>query len=281
MDAIGLKAETALRESRLDDAARHINKLSQDSLPERFWKLLFEGALQTARSQLFEAEERTWQALGVATALGVFRATPAGVCGERLTARAFHQLGWITRRQDRPHDALALHGAAYRLRVDHGSNEERWETCVELGLAAGLAGKGPEAEEWLRKAIEWGERAIEESAAKQAVAWGHLSRLNGQREQHDQAVEAARTARRLWHRHDPTTATAAQADLRLGSALLNLAAFQRQKGEPVDSRLWEEASTLLEAAAESLAAFGAAHSADARWAREQLDFAKRLRSDMA
>lgn len=271
------RADRALHEHRLDDAAHHIRRLPDTSLLERFWKTLLRGGERAERHELSEAEALTWQALGIASAmthLGDHAPETA-----RLTARALHQLGRLIRRQDRAKDALALHRAAHRLRRADGSVEETWESLIELGLDADLDGQTDDAIDWFHQAIETGAAAQAEPGVKQATGWTHVSRVCSANARHPQAVEAARTAQTLWHAHDTGGARAAQADVRLGSVLLNRIVALRESDQAGDTDALNEAAALLESAAESLAAFGAAYDADMRWAREQYNFAKQLRID--
>jgi len=276
-----LRAERAIVDRRFDDAARHLRALSETSLKSRWWKTLLSSAERMARSRLREAEALAWQSLGLAAALGRLGEPSDDVTTRRMEIRALNQLGTILRRQERAQDALGLHRAAVRLSESFGSIEERWASLIECGLDAEMAGDSEDAIAWVRQAIAQAQAAHEEPLAKQAMGWDHLSRLLVRDEHHDDAVEAARTARDLWIRHDPTADAVARADLKLGGLLLGAEVARRASNEPCRIETLDEADELLKSAEESLAAFGPSHDADVRWAREQQDFARRLRKDGA
>ena len=194
----------------------------------------------------------------------------------RLAGRALHQLGWIRRRQDAPDEALHSHQAAYELRTRHGSVLETWETAVELGLDAELTRDSGLAQQWLKAAAELGSTCPEEPERCQALAWTHLSTSLIASRKFEEAVNAARSAKLYWEAHDPSAATCAQADLRLGHALLRAAeALAGHDGERARAHL-QESLEALDAARDSLLAFGEGYEADARWCDEQRDFARRL-----
>ena len=116
-------------------------------------------------------------------------------------------------------------------------------------------------------------------------------------EQFEEAVEAARTARDCWYRHDPSAITAARADAKLGKALLKLGERLTHTesrlavaGEPeagIDGGLpsdevgsasvvLAEAVVFLAAARDALLAFGSAYRPEADSFHDQEELATRL-----
>ncbi|MBU0716713.1 MAG: hypothetical protein KJ749_00560 [Planctomycetes bacterium] len=194
----------------------------------------------------------------------------------RLTSRALDQLGLVYRRWDQPEDAYRWHLQAFLLRSEHGSHEEMWESAMSLGTDADISGWHDNALAWHRRAINAATMASEESESKQATAWTNLATSLSRISRHDEAVEAARTARNCWHRHDLGAVTAAKADARLGSVLLKQAEALHETAPNRARAALEEAAGLLNYTADALEAFGPQNTPDIRWCREQIDFAERL-----
>ena len=201
----------------------------------------------------------------------------------RLGARALLHLGWIYRRTERCADASRVHLAAHRLRRDHGSHEELWESATELGLDADVARKFEDGQRWHRTAIEAAEHASEEPLKKQALAWTNLVTSHESAEQFEEAVEAARTARDCWYRHDSTAVTATRADAKLGKALLKLGEHLSHRpgrlavaGESQAVEVLAEAVRLLAKARDALLAFGPDYRTEADSCRDQEELATRL-----
>ena len=182
----------------------------------------------------------------------------------------------LFRRRDEPQQALRAHSPAYHLRNEHGSFEELSESALALGIDHDLAGDYAAGQDWHRIAIEAAVKTKENTAENQATAWSHLAASLMQSERFEDAVAAARTAREWWHKHDITAVTATRADMRLGHALLRLAASRMDSNgsEPEDSLL--ETLELLRAAQDSFQAFGPGNGADVAFCGEQIDFAQRL-----
>lgn len=282
-DVKGQRAERAILERRLDDAARNIRAMPDQSLLDRYWQSMLASAERLARNNPTEADTLAWQALGFASAMRALGSDNFDneKNTQRLIARALHHLGTINRRRERLADALELHQATLRLRARYGSIEEQWESTLECGIDEELSGDIDGAATRIQGAIALVGDATQEPHIKQAIAWDHLCRIQQKADRHGEAVEAARQARDLWHRHDPTAAAVAQADLRLGSALITAEVARRQSEGSCHSEALQEAESLLAAAQESLTAFGPDYAAEARWAREQRDFVHRLRNDVA
>ena len=272
-----LLALQALVDQRFADAEKHTKAIPDRSLIDRAWKELFNGWLAVKRGKLAAAEPDLLQAITLSLACGLEGRGDADPNALRLAALAVNHLGWVYRRQDRPSDAYRVHLTAYHLRKRYGDNEEQWETAVELGLDASLARRIHDMRCWHHTAVMLAHSADDEPLRKEAVAWSSLSTCLAENGLHEEAVAAARTARQAWHRHDITAASAVQADLHLGTVLL-------QQGQTVcDNRnassarpILQEALQWLTAAHESLLAFGPSQAIAAKRGREQIDFVQRL-----
>ena len=280
-DEPGDRAARALEAGRLRDAERNINAMPEVSPMDRACKTLLGGMLAVARSDFSTAEQLLSEAASAAPVASLNGRTEPDATSLRLAARALQELGLVYRRRDLPEKAYRAHLSAYHLRNEHGSFEEVWETALSLGIDADLAGRYEDGQTWHRLAIEAGAKAAEQPEQKQAAGWTYLSASLGQCQKHDAAVDAARTAREWWHRHDLGAVTAAQADMKLGSALLKLGESLHET-EPDHARpALEEALQWLTSAAEALEAFGPNYAADVRWCLEQKDFAQRLRDSLS
>ena len=219
----------------------------------------------------------------MALAEGIGDQDPPGADMLRLGARALLHLGWIYRRTERCADASRVHLAAHRLRREHGSHEELWESATELGLDADVARDFEDGQHWHRTAIEAAEHACEEPLKKQALAWTNLVTSHEAAEQFEEAVEAARTARDCWYRHDSTAVTATRADAKLGKALLKLGEHLSHRpgqlavaGESQAVEVLAEAVRLLAKARDALLAFGPNYRTEADSCRDQEELATRL-----
>ena len=123
-------------------------------------------------------------------------------------------------------------------------------------------------------------KASEESRCKQAVGWTNLSRLLSQADRHEEAVAAARTARRLWREHDIAAITAAQADAKLGSVLLEHGRALCERNDRRATDVLKEAVECLATSRDGLQAFGFVAESDVQSCAEQVDFANRLRNSL-
>ena len=269
-------ALAAIESDCLTDAAKHIATVPDSSIPDRAWKLLMRGLLAAKRADSAEAEGLLLQAFSWAFVAGRKREGTSDPQMLRLGARALNQVGRLYRRRDCPKEAYEVHLAAYDLRERCGSLSELWETTVDLALDADVARSYEDARRWCNAAIGVGGQARDEPARKQAIAWTHLSTSLAGDDRHDEAVAAARTARDSWRKHDIGAVSAAQADVKLGSALLKQGELLHERGDPQARRVLDEAIECLAAAHEALLAFGPDHAADAQLCLEQKDFAERL-----
>ncbi len=289
-----LRALVALEQKCIADAEKHIAAIPDSPMSDYAWKIFLRGLAATEQVRLTKAEPLLLQASALALIDANADDREAGsefAPGERRTgsphartpadafrqaARALHHLGWMYRRQNREDNAYRTHLVAYRLREQHGSFDELWETAVELGLDADVARRYEDAQHWHRAATESAGRADDEAKRKQAIAWTNLSTSCTQGGLHDEAVSAARTARGFWREHDVGAVSAAQADLKLGSALLKQGESLHERDDKLARPALDEAGKWLTTAREALLAFGTEHAAEARVCLEQKDFARRL-----
>ena len=275
-----VEALTALEQQRLSDARYHIDSIPDTPIYLRAWKTLLDGQLHIQESQLGDAESLLLQAAAMAFIGAMGKDQTSDAKQLRLCACALHDAGRVLRRRDRPDDACQTHQSAYHLREQHGSYEELWETIVELGLDADLARRYEDAQSWYRKAIDIAGHAEQDSRQKQAITWTHLSNSFAECDRFNDAVDAARTARDCWVRHDASDVSVARADLTLGSALLKFAACLHEQSDDHTGEVLEEAMDRLNVAHESLLAFGPDHATDARWCAEQQQFAETMQSSL-
>lgn len=279
-----VRALRALAGLRCDDAERCAAAVPDSPLLARSWKLLLRGLLAIETGKLREAEPCLLQAASLAfieaAAAGedpirkgtqITQAEP-----NRVAARALHHLGWVYRREERVEEAIRTHAAAYQLRERFGSVEELWETAGELGLDADVARRFDAAERWHREAIALTGACHEEPARKWAIAWTNLTNSYLQAARFQAAADAARSAREAWRTYDPTAVTAAQADMRLGGALLKLGESLVESASVEAMPVLAESTEVLTAAGSALTAFGLRYAPEAGWCNEQLDFAAKL-----
>lgn len=274
------QALAALEARRVADAVTHINKAREFDTLDRVWKTLLRALVAAETTRLSDAEQLLLQSAALAwiASLGDDAATKRD--GLRLGARILHHLGWVYRRQDRPDHARNTHQAAYRLREQYGSYEELWATATELGLDAVVAARLEEGRRWHLAAIDMACKASEEPLKKQAVGWTNLSRLLSGADRHEEAVEAARTARRLWREHDIAAITAAQADAKLGSVLLEHGRVLCERNDRRATDVLKEAVECLATSRDGLQAFGVVAASDVQSCADQVDFANRLRDSL-
>ena len=274
-----LRAERALREHRFEDAAKNMASIPQDSLIGRYWCALLASSERLARRDLAGAETLAWQAVGNAATLQLKGSSGPEGCVERLIARALNQLGVILRREERAGEAIELHRLALRLRAEHGSTEEQWDTLIECALDTDLTGDLDEAIGSIREALAMAALSTERPEAKRAIASDHLVRLLTRAGRFEEAVAAARSAKSHWVADDAGAGAVFAADVRLAGALITEQVARREAGDECHNAALEEAETLLASAAEALTAFGPALDADVCWARAQRDFVRRLHDD--
>jgi tetratricopeptide (TPR) repeat protein len=274
-------ALNAIAEKRLADAENHIGALPESLGIDRAWALLLRGLVTIERADFAKARPLLWEAACLALIAGLGSDGVLDADASRVVARFLRHLGWLYRRQDRPDEASQTHLAAHRLCQRHGSFEELWETAVELGLDADVARRFDDAQRWHRAAVEAGEKASDAPDRRLAIAWTNLSASCTESERHDEAVLAAGAARDCWRRHDVGAVTAAQADLKLGTALLRQGESLHEHGDKLARPVLEEADERLGGARDALLAFGPDHSTEARLCREQQDFTRRLLASLA
>jgi len=282
-----VRAIAALRDGRLADAEKHIAVIEELSAIHRAWKHFLQGRLACARGLFDSAETPLRQAAAISLESGLSRqrggadSAEAGVVDAqavRLAAAAFESIGFALRRQDRPAESYRDHWIALRLREEHGSTDEQWESAVSLGLAADLARDAARAEKWYRIALGFGDRATQARAEKLAIAWTHLGGLLIHAGRHEEAVAAARAARDLWRTHDAGSLDAARSDVGLAHALIRWGESLCTNDVAQACEFVGEGLSLLAVANESLAAFGPPAACDSARCGELVDFARRLLS---
>ncbi|MFQ5472958.1 MAG: hypothetical protein ACE5FA_08765 [Dehalococcoidia bacterium] len=243
---------------------------------DRAWKSLLGGLVAIARGELRKAESELLKAstLACVNALGADELNQMEAW--RLAGRTLHHLGWVYRRQDRLAEASQTHLAAHRLRDDYGSFDEIWETAIELGLDYDVARNCEEGCRWHRAALQAAKQAASKSDQKQAVAWSYLAASCTDDDRHEEGVSAARSARDCWRAHDIGAVTAAQADMKLGAALLKQGEMLCDRTDELAATVLTEAKEWLTVARDALLAFGGEHTNEAQRCDDQIDFARRL-----
>ncbi len=277
--ARALAALKALTENRLDDARTNVEEMPGHDPSDRAWKALLSGQIALAEGDLRTAESDLQTAAALALDYGL-RDSAVAPKMFRLAARALNALGRTHRRRERLGGAARAHRAAYHLRAEYGSEDERWESAMDAGLDHHLARQPESAAEWLRRSLEHARRAVEEPLRKQALALGELCATLRTMERLDDAVAAARSARSLWRECDPGCRDGFRAELRVGHALLVQAQAQLDSNPEQARAHLEESIHCLAAARDELAAFGPEVLSDLRSCEDQLDFAGRLRASL-
>ncbi len=270
------RALQALREGRVQDAKQEAESIPQVELVDRAWKLLVDGLAVAERAKLGEAERLLLQAAAQAFVSGAGTSGLSDGPRLRVAGLMFHHLGWVYRRRERPDDASQAHLVAYYLRERHGSREELWDTAIELGLDYDVAKRFTDAQRWHRTAIDMSEQLAEPSEEKQAIAWSNLAASLMEEGRCEEAVSAARNSRERWRAHDVGAVTASLADMKLGSALLQLGQGLHESNPSEARSVLNEAMSQLTAAHEALSAFGKGYAGDAQTCAEQQDLAERL-----
>lgn len=271
------QALEALAGGYVRTAETHTDAMTDLSPADEAWLVFLRGLLATERGDLSDGESLLMQAASKAPTVDLGGGLTPRANSLRLAARALEKVGCILRRQDRPNDAYQVHSSAYHLRNEHGSHEEVWESAASLGMDSHLARRESDCRSWHRIAVEAAALASEEPEHKQALSWTSLSSSLTASGEHDEAVEAARTARRWWLEFDRSAVTAAKADVILGHALLKRGENMLDQDNREAKEVLAEASRWLESAHEALSAFGPGTAGDVRWCEEQIDFASRLR----
>ncbi len=271
------RALVAIDDRRFDAADRHIADIDGEQDADRIWKSIVQARLELQRGRLGEAEVLLLRAACSAFVMaGAGEKGPQHVEAMRLAALAMYRLGCVERRQDRPDEAYRTHLASHAICGQHGSLDELWAGCIELGLDSIVARRHDDTRKWFETAIRHAEQTPDEPLRKQAIAWAHLAASRTDCEQHTEAVAAARTARDLWQRHDVGAVTVAQADGKLGTALLRHGESLQDSHDQNARSVLEEAASCLDTAHGALLAFGTDHAAEAQTCQDRKDFAERL-----
>jgi tetratricopeptide (TPR) repeat protein len=271
-----LLALKGINESRWSDADKHVAAIPESPLDEYAWKMYLAGQLAAERHDFPAAEARFLEAASAALVSGLGDKKHVSTDAMRLGAAAMEKMGCVCRRQERLDDARRSHQAAYRLRQEHGSVEERWESAMSLAVDCTVARRDEDAERWCRVAIDLAATASDQPAAKQAQTWSRLSAALTALGRHEEAVAAARTARDFWRMHDIAAVTAARADLEVAQALMKFGESLYERDAKASRTILGEALECLTTAAEELPPFGPEAAADVRRSAELTDFARRL-----
>ncbi len=109
-----------------------------------------------------------------------------------------------------------------------------------------------------------------------ALVWGRLSDSLTQAGAYDEAIEAARQARKFAHAHAAGTLEAFRTDVKLCRALLRQGESLIDRDDPRAADVLADARTRLRNTLNELASFGPEADGDAHWCSEQLDHVKRL-----
>jgi len=266
----------AINESRWSDAQKHITAIPESPLGEFAWKMYLAGLLAGEREEFPKSETALLASASAAFVIGFADEKSIAADALRLGAAAMEKLGNAHRRQERLVDAHHAHLAAYRLRDEHGSLDERWETALSLAVDGTVARRDDEAQRWCRAAIDLAVQTSDQPIAKQAQSWGRLANTLSPLGRHEEAVAAARTAREFWRRHDRSAVTAARADLDVAHALIESAKALYESDAAQAGTLLNEALAFLTTAADELPPYGVEAAADVRRCTEQADFARRL-----
>ena len=266
----------AINESRWSDAEKHIAAVPESPLAEYAWKMYLAGLLASERDEFLKSETALLASASAAFVVGFANEKSVSADALRLGAAAMEKLGHAHRRQERLADAYHAHLAAYRLREEHGSMDERWESAMSLAVDCTVARRDDEAQRWSRVAIDLAVETSDKPAEKQAQSWERLASALGALGQHQEAVAAARTAREFWQGHDRSAVTAARADLDVAHALIESAKSVYETDAAQARTLLNDALAFLTTAADELPPFGAEAAADVRRCTEQTDFARRL-----
>jgi len=266
----------AIHESRWSDAQKHIVAIPESPLGEYAWKMYLAGLLACERNDFPKSETALLAAASAAFVVGFAEKKSVAADALRLGAMALEKLGYAHRRQERLADAYHAHLAAYRLREEHGSFDEQWETAMSLAVDCTVARRDDEAQRWCRVAIDLAVETSDQAAAKQAQSWGRLATALTSLGRHEEAVAAAKSAREFWRSHDRSAVTAARADLDVAHALVESAKSVYESDAAQARKLLDEALAFLATAADELPPFGVQAAADVRRCTEQTDFARRL-----
>ncbi len=274
------RAFTAMKDQRLDDAARHLDALAGDSESATSWHSFLKGALAAHRYEFNEA------LVALETAAS---ASDGSRDGARLAAMAWERVGLLHRRREELGRAANAHEQAYKLREQHGSPVERWESAHSRAVTAALGGQADEAVKWFQMALTAADGIADHAAGHgdhpenspdrcRAETYASLADALTAAARGEEAVAAARSAQACWQGVDLGSVEAARAEARLGRTLVSHAEFVLDVAPETASSALDEAIARLTSTRESLLAFGTIAKADVVWCGDLLDFARRLRA---
>jgi len=271
----------ALDEDRLADAAKHIAALPQSPPESGAWKLYLYASLKLKSHDLPGAEAAFLQAASLAF-IWAFSEQPVNIAiPYRLIAMALESAGAVQRRGERATEAIAAHSAAYRLRIEHGSVDEQWQSALSLGISHSLAKEHKTAMQWLCRTLDFASRAVDAREQKLAWTYAQMATSSSELGGSDEAILAARKSLDHWRRHDISDAQVAEAEYRLGELLAALGEKKTVEEPHSAAAHLHEAIQCMRSAGLSLEAFGPAHQRTARICRDRLDFAEKLAASLA
>ncbi len=275
-----IRALKALQEGRWSDARHNAAAMPDEPIGELAWKTYLHGRVYLALNELQDAEVELERAAGLAMewaspseCTGRQAASGTPTDGFRLSGEALEQLGRVFRRGERGERAIRAHLAAYRLRGEHGSALEQWESAEGLAVDHSLRGELDEAKTWYDRAIGHASFAGFECQAKSLCGLSaiHLALGDG-----PAATMAARAACGLWRTQAGGSVGRFLAEKQLGLCLLRQAEALSEVDPPRARDFLVEAIAVLAVAHRELAAFGTEVSDEAQACAELLDFSERL-----
>lgn len=274
-------AVKAIGENRLTDAAKHIAALPEGPPETRAWRLYLQARLELKSGRWEGAEALFLQSSAIAFVGALNADASEAAIAYRLAAQSLEHAGFVQRHNERGTQAIATHSAAYQLRSVHGTVEEQWQSALSLGSSYSLSRDYQSAVNWLTRSLDFASRASDARGGKLAVVYGQLANTSREMGRLEEAALAARKSLEHWRAHDVSAVMCAEAEYRLGDILVACAEKSEEPDGVTTAELLAKAIECLQAAADSLAAFGGPHARTARVCRDRLDFAERLRASMA
>ena len=276
-DEPAAQAWQLLSRGRLLPADRVIATLPDTEPADRAWRALLlarrawhDRQSQEAMDLLRSASAWALEACGAAT-VDADPAPPA-----RLAALCLQEMGAVCVRTDEPNRAEHVLQAAHALRCQRGTASERWQTALHLALCAQLQNRPDDACVWLQRSVAHAEAIDPPWLPALATSQDRLSSVLVRLQRFDEAVSAARLARRTWDAHDPGSLAVPRADLQLAWVLLQQAEAAFDAAPETAGLAVADARELLADADQGLRAFGVAGRADLPRCEELREFAERL-----
>lgn len=276
VDACARRAVKAISEQRLDDAAKHLSALSENTLFDRAWKFYLTGLLEWSRHNLPCAQAALISCIQLLEGHEVDGDDSAG--HSPLAASAHELLGQVLTRQDYPSNAFEHHHRAYQLRQSTGTPDEQYESARSLGFCCRLLRRPDDSIQWYERARTLAAKLCRDQWLRSADVLSSLSGVHLERGQLAEALDTAREAYQLCLRHEPSSDIAMAFERTVASRLLTLGQALVESGDPQADCVLNEAISTLEKCRLSVLALGQHHENAANEISEKLDFAKRLAS---